>query len=51
MRMAQADPWIRKLAVGAVIALLATVALFLVFKFTLTSGISEVSTVATQLYS
>ena len=51
VRMAQADPWIRKLAVGAVIAFLATVALFLVFKFMLTSGISEVSTVATQLYS
>ena len=51
VRLTQADPWIRRLAIGAVIALILTVALFLVLKFSLVSGISEVSTLAAQLHS
>jgi type VI secretion system protein ImpK len=51
VRLTHADPWIRRLAIGAVIALILTVALFLVLKFSLVSGISEVSTLAAQLHS
>jgi type VI secretion system protein ImpK len=43
LRLVQSDPWIRRLAVAAVAAPLLTLAVFLVFKFLLISGASELS--------
>ncbi len=42
-RMVQSDPWIRRLAIAAIATCLVTLALFLVFKFVLISGASELS--------
>src|SRR6202023_2566253 len=43
IRLVQSDPWVRRLAIGALVTSLLAIALFLVFKFSLVSGASELS--------
>lgn len=43
VRLAQSDPWIRKLATGAIAALGTTVLFYIAFKLLLMSGISQLS--------
>jgi type VI secretion system protein ImpK len=47
-RSAGGDPWVRKLVYGAVGLVLFVIILFIGFKLSLASGISQVQTVATQ---
>jgi type VI secretion system protein ImpK len=49
VRLVQADPWVRRLAIATVVTSLLALALFLVFKFLLLSGASELSALAAQL--
>src|SRR5580698_7150942 len=46
VRLVQADPWVRRLAIATVVTSLLALALFLVFKFLLLSGASELSALA-----
>jgi type VI secretion system protein ImpK len=46
VRLAQADPWIRRLAIGAVATLIGVVALFVILKIALVSGMSGLSALA-----
>lgn len=46
--LVQSDPWVRRLAIAAVASSLSTLAVFLVFKFLLISGASELSSSAMQ---
>jgi type VI secretion system protein ImpK len=48
VRLVQSDPWVRRLAITALVTSLLAIALFLVFKFSLISGASELSTQAAQ---
>jgi len=48
VRMSQADPWIKRLVITAVVCFTVAVALFVGFKISLASGASEVRTVAAQ---
>jgi type VI secretion system protein ImpK len=48
IRPVQSDPWVRRLAITALVTSLLAIALFLVFKFSLISGASELSTQAAQ---
>ena len=48
VRLVQSDPWVRRLAIAAVATSLLTLAVFLIFKFVLTSGASELSVAAMQ---
>ena len=43
MRLAQSDPWVRRLSFAAVTTLLLALVLFLIFKFVLISGTSDLS--------
>jgi type VI secretion system protein ImpK len=49
VRLAQTDPWVRRLAIAALVSSLLALSLFLVFKFLLVSGASELSALAAQL--
>ncbi len=42
------DPWIRRLALGVGVCFLLALALFVAFKLSLVSGVSEVSRIAAQ---
>lgn len=46
VRLAQSDPWVRKLAIGAVAAVVTTIVLFVLFKFLLAYGAAALSNVA-----
>jgi len=46
VRLAQSDPWIRKLAIGGMVMLGAVAVFYVVFKLLLVSGISQVSGMA-----
>jgi type VI secretion system protein ImpK len=48
VRLAQTDPWVRRLGFGAVTLLLLALVLFLVLKFTLISGVSDLSASVTR---
>jgi len=48
VRLVQSDPWVRRLAIAAVATSLSALAIFLVFKFLLISGASELSASAMQ---
>ncbi len=48
VRLAARDPWVRRLAIGAASGFLLTVFLFIVFKLLLSSGASELATLAAQ---
>jgi type VI secretion system protein ImpK len=48
VRLVQSDPWIRNLALGAVASSLVALVAFLIFKFMLTSGASELATSAAR---
>jgi type VI secretion system protein ImpK len=48
VRLARSDPWVCRLAIGAVSSSLLAAAVFLIFKFVLISGASELSTSAAQ---
>jgi type VI secretion system protein ImpK len=48
VRLVQSDPWVRRLAITALVTSLLAVALFLIFKFALVSGASELSTLVAQ---
>jgi type VI secretion system protein ImpK len=50
VRLTQTDTWIRKLGIAAVAAILVSSTLFLVFKFVLISGASELSNLASQFF-
>jgi hypothetical protein len=47
--LVQADPWVRRLAIATLVTSLLALSLFLVFKFLLISGASELSALAAQL--
>lgn len=49
VRLINTDPWVRRLAVTAMATTLSAVALFLILKFSLVSGVSELSGLAAQL--
>jgi type VI secretion system protein ImpK len=49
VRLVQADPWVRRLAIAAIVTSLLALSLFLIFKFLLVSGASELSALAAQL--
>jgi len=49
VRIAQSDPWVRRLAIGSVVTVLLAVILFLIFKFVLVSGVSELTGLAAQV--
>jgi type VI secretion system protein ImpK len=48
VRLAQSDPWVRKLAIGSIIAVVGSVLLFVVFKLLLVYGAAAVSNVAAR---
>lgn len=48
IRLIQSDPWVRRLAIAAVVTSLSAIAVFLVFKVLLISGASELSASAMQ---
>jgi type VI secretion system protein ImpK len=48
VRLVQSDPWIRRMALGALGTSLLALAVFLIFKFMLTSGASELATSAAR---
>jgi|SRR5664280_869939 len=48
VRLVQSDPWIRRLALGAVATSLLALVAFLIFKFVLTAGASELATSAAR---
>jgi type VI protein secretion system component VasF len=48
VRLVQSDPWIRKIAIGAVVTSLVALVVFLIFKFVLTSGASELAASAAR---
>jgi len=48
VRLAQSDPWIRRLLFAALGCLILALALFVGFKISLASGASDVSAVAAQ---
>jgi type VI secretion system protein ImpK len=48
VRLVQSDPWIRNIALGAVASSLVALVAFLIFKFMLTSGASELATSAVR---
>jgi type VI secretion system protein ImpK len=48
VRLAQCDPWVRRLGWGAVGAFALALVLFLVFKFMLVSGASDLATMAAE---
>jgi hypothetical protein len=49
VRLAQTDPWVRRLGIATLVSSLLALSLFLVFKFLLVSGASELSALAAQL--
>jgi type VI secretion system protein ImpK len=49
VRLAQTDPWVRRLAIVALVTSLLALSLFLIFKFLLVSGASELSAFAAPL--
>jgi type VI secretion system protein ImpK len=49
VRLVQADPWVRRLAIATLVASLLALTLFLVFKFLLISGASDLSAMAAEL--
>lgn len=48
VRLVQSDPWVRKLGIGSVVAVLVTIGLFVFFKFVLISGAAGISNFASQ---
>jgi type VI secretion system protein ImpK len=49
LRLVQSDPWIRRLTIAAVVAPFLTLAMFLLFKFLLISGASQLSASTIQV--
>jgi len=49
VRLIHTDPWVRRLAISALATTLLAVGLFLILKFSLVSGVSELSSLAAQL--
>jgi type VI secretion system protein ImpK len=49
VRLAQTDPWVRRLAIVTLVTSLLALSLFLIFKFLLVSGASELSAFASPL--
>ena len=49
VRLVQADPWVRRLAIAAIVTSLLALSMFLIFKFLLVSGASEVPAMAALL--
>jgi type VI secretion system protein ImpK len=49
VRLINTDPWVRRLAITALVTTLMAVGLFLILKFSLVSGVSELSSAAAQM--
>jgi len=49
LQLAQSDPWVKRLAIVAIVSCVLTIAAFLLFYFLLISGASELSASASQL--
>jgi type VI secretion system protein ImpK len=49
LRLGYSDPWVGRLAITAIVASIATVAVFLILKLLLISGVSELSASAIQI--
>jgi type VI secretion system protein ImpK len=48
VRLVQSDPWVRKLAIGSVAAVVTSIVLFVLFKLLLVYGAAALSNVATR---
>jgi len=46
--LTQSDPWVRKLLIGSLVAVAASVVLFIAFKLLLIYGASTISSVAAR---